>query len=36
VLLDFYSALHALDEITGATTKEDILNVIFGKFCIGK
>jgi len=36
VLLDFYSALHALDEITGATTKDDILDVIFGKFCIGK
>jgi len=36
VLLDLYSALHALDEITGATTNDDILNVIFGKFCIGK
>src|SRR5262249_7589564 len=36
LLLDLYSALSALDEITGATTNDDILNVIFGKFCIGK
>ncbi len=25
-----------LDEITGATTTDDILNLIFGTFCIGK
>jgi tRNA modification GTPase len=36
VLLDLYAALRALDEITGATTTEDILNLIFGTFCIGK
>ena len=36
VLLDLYAALRALDEITGATTTDDILNLIFGKFCIGK
>ena len=36
VLLDLYSALRALDEITGATTTDDILNLIFGTFCIGK
>jgi tRNA modification GTPase len=36
MLLDLYSALHALDEITGATTTDDILNLIFGSFCIGK
>ena len=36
VLLDLYAALHALDGITGATTNDDILTVIFGKFCIGK
>lgn len=36
LLLDLYNALHALDEITGATTTDDILNVIFGTFCIGK
>jgi len=36
VLLDLYNALRPLDEITGATTTDDILNLIFGTFCIGK
>jgi tRNA modification GTPase len=36
ILLDLYEALHALDALTGATTSDDILNLIFGKFCIGK
>ena len=36
VLLDLYSALRPLDEITGATTADDILNLIFSTFCIGK
>jgi len=36
LLLDLYNALRALDEITGATTSDDILNFIFGTFCIGK
>jgi len=36
LLLDLYNALHALDEITGATTTDDILNLIFSTFCIGK
>jgi tRNA modification GTPase len=36
VLLDLYSALRPLDEITGATTANDILNLIFSTFCIGK
>jgi tRNA modification GTPase len=36
VLLDLYSGLRALDEITGATTNDDILNLIFSTFCIGK
>ena len=36
VLLDVYNALRALDELTGATTAEDILNLIFSTFCIGK
>jgi tRNA modification GTPase len=36
VLLDLYSALRALDEITGATSNDDILNLIFSRFCIGK
>jgi tRNA modification GTPase len=36
LLLDLYRALRPLDEITGATTTDDILNLIFGTFCIGK
>ena len=36
LLLDLYGALRPLDEITGATTADDILNLIFGSFCIGK
>ncbi|MEE8256487.1 MAG: tRNA uridine-5-carboxymethylaminomethyl(34) synthesis GTPase MnmE, partial [Acidobacteriota bacterium] len=36
VLIDLYNALHALDGITGQTTTEDILGLIFGRFCIGK
>lgn len=36
ILLDLYAALHALDEITGATTADDVLNLIFSSFCIGK
>ena len=31
-----YSGLRPLDEITGATTNDDILNLIFSRFCIGK
>ena len=36
ILLDLYGSLRQLDELTGATTAEDILNLIFGSFCIGK
>ncbi|MBZ5667508.1 MAG: tRNA uridine-5-carboxymethylaminomethyl(34) synthesis GTPase MnmE [Acidobacteriia bacterium] len=36
LLLDLYAALRPLDEITGVTTTDDILNLIFGTFCIGK
>jgi tRNA modification GTPase len=36
LLLDLYSALRPLDDITGATTTDDILNLIFSRFCIGK
>jgi tRNA modification GTPase len=36
LLLDLYNALRPLDEITGATTPDDILNLIFSSFCIGK
>jgi tRNA modification GTPase len=36
LLIDLYAALRPLDEITGATTNDDILNLIFSTFCIGK
>jgi tRNA modification GTPase len=36
LLLDLYNALRPLDEITGATSTDDILNLIFSRFCIGK
>ncbi|MFY9909363.1 MAG: GTPase, partial [Candidatus Sulfotelmatobacter sp.] len=36
LLLDLYNALRPLDAITGATTNDDILNLIFSTFCIGK
>lgn len=36
LLLDLYAALRALDEISGATTIDDILAQIFSTFCIGK
>lgn len=36
LLLDLYESLRALDSLTGATTRDDILHLIFGKFCIGK
>ena len=36
LLLDLYTALRAIDAITGATTADDILNRIFSTFCIGK
>lgn len=36
ILLDLYEALRSLDALTGATTSDDILNLIFSKFCIGK
>ncbi|MEO6983501.1 MAG: tRNA uridine-5-carboxymethylaminomethyl(34) synthesis GTPase MnmE [Edaphobacter sp.] len=36
ILLDLYESLTALDALTGATTSDDILNLIFSKFCIGK
>ena len=36
LLLDLYGALRPLDDITGATTADDILNLIFSAFCIGK
>ena len=36
LLLDLYNALRPLDDITGATTSDDILGLIFSTFCIGK
>jgi tRNA modification GTPase len=36
VLLDLYEALRHLDSLTGETTSDDILNLIFSTFCIGK
>jgi tRNA modification GTPase len=36
ILLDLYRALWALDSLTGQTTSDDILGLIFSTFCIGK
>ena len=36
VLLDLYAGLTALDGLTGATSAEDVLQLIFSSFCIGK
>ena len=36
LLLDLYDALRPLDLITGATYADDVLDVIFKTFCVGK
>ena len=36
LLLDLYGSLRELDALTGETTSDDILNLIFSTFCIGK
>jgi len=36
LLLDLYEALRPLDQITGATYVDDVLDIIFSTFCIGK
>ncbi|WP_263356026.1 tRNA uridine-5-carboxymethylaminomethyl(34) synthesis GTPase MnmE [Acidicapsa ligni] len=36
VLLDLYRTLWVLDSLTGQTTPDDVLNLIFSTFCIGK
>lgn len=36
IMLDLYGALRPLDAVTGETTTDDILNLIFSSFCIGK
>ena len=36
LLLDLYTTLRQLDSLTGETTPDDVLNLIFSTFCIGK
>jgi len=36
ILIDLYRGLWALDTLTGQTAPDDILNLIFSTFCIGK
>jgi tRNA modification GTPase len=36
LLLDLYAGLKALDSLTGQTSTDDILQLIFAGFCIGK
>jgi tRNA modification GTPase len=36
ILLDLYRGLWTLDSLTGQTTSDDILSLIFSTFCIGK
>ncbi len=36
LLLDLHEGLNALDALTGTTHTEEILNLIFSSFCIGK
>jgi tRNA modification GTPase len=36
IVLDLYESLHSLDTLTGTTATDDILNLIFSTFCIGK
>lgn len=36
VLLDLYEGLGELDSLTGVTTSDDVLALIFSRFCIGK
>jgi tRNA modification GTPase len=36
LLLDLYDALRALDTLTGATYVDDVLEIIFSRFCVGK
>jgi len=36
IAIDLWSAVNYLGEITGATTREDLLDNIFKEFCIGK
>lgn len=35
-VIDLQEAMDALDEITGASVKSDVLDAVFSRFCIGK
>ena len=34
--IDMRDALHALGDVTGDAATEEVLDVVFSKFCIGK
>ena len=36
VLTEAENAMSALGELTGKTTREDVTNRIFSRFCVGK
>jgi tRNA modification GTPase len=36
LLIDLYEALRPLDQITGASYVDDVLDIIFSTFCVGK
>lgn len=36
LLLDLHAALESMDALTGVTTPDDVLQLIFSSFCIGK
>jgi len=36
LLLDLHAVLEAIDTLTGVTSTEDLLGMIFSRFCIGK
>ena len=36
VLTDSEEAMAALGELSGRTVKEDIINTVFSRFCVGK
>lgn len=36
ILLDLHGSLETLDQLTGVTTADEVLNLIFSTFCIGK
>jgi tRNA modification GTPase len=36
LLIDLYDALRPLDTLTGTTYVDDLLDIIFSTFCVGK